>query len=90
MVVLTDGRANPVPVAVAEAEAQGAKAAGTVLFTIGLGADLEEDALRRMASRPEFFYKAPDAEALTEIYRRIAVAVPCPGGSFWGRGADGP
>ena len=90
MVVLTDGRANPVPVAVAEAEAQKAKAAGMVLFTIGLGADLEEDALQRMASRPEYFYKAPDAESLTEIYRRIAVAVPCPGGAFWGRGADGP
>lgn len=55
-----------------------------VLFTIGLGADLEEDALQRMASRPEYFYKAPDAESLTEIYRRIAVAVPCPEGRFGG------
>ena len=86
MVVLTDGRANPVPVAVAEAEAQGAKASGTVLFTIGLGADLEEDALRRMASRPEYYYAAPDAEDLASIYRRIAVTLPCAGALYWGPG----
>lgn len=85
MVVLTDGRANPVPVDMAETEAGAAKAAGVLLFTIGLGADLEEDALRRMASRPEYFYKAPDAEDLAAIYRHIAVTLPCPGGAFWGR-----
>ena len=90
MVVLTDGRANPVPVAVAEAEAQAAKDAGMVLFTIGLGTDLEEDALRRMASRPEFYHAAPDAEALAAIYARIAVAIPCPDDAFWGpRGHPG-
>lgn len=82
MVVLTDGRANPVPVEVAEAEARAAKDAGVLLFTIGLGADLEADALRRMASRPEHFYIAPDAEDLAAIYERIAVTLPCPGGVF--------
>ena len=85
MIVLTDGRANPVPVSVAEAEAQLAKDAGVVLFTIGVGADLDIEALGRMASRPEYSYLAPDAEALAGIYRGIAVAIPCPAGAFWGR-----
>jgi Mg-chelatase subunit ChlD len=85
MIVLTDGRANPVPVSVAEAEARAAKDTGVVLFTIGLGNDLDTEALRGMASRPEYFYVAPDAEALVGIYRSIAVAIPCPSGTFWGR-----
>jgi hypothetical protein len=38
-----------------------------------------------MASRPAFFYNAPDGEALAGIYHGIAVAIPCPVGAFWGR-----
>jgi hypothetical protein len=56
-----------------------------VLFTIGLGNDLDTEALRGMASKPEYFYLAPDAAALAGIYRSIAVAIPCPAGAFWGR-----
>jgi hypothetical protein len=85
MIVLTDGRANPVPVDVAVAEATRTKDAGVTLFTIGLGADLDFAALTAMASRPAFFYSAPDGEALAEIHRGIAVAIPCPVGVFWGR-----
>jgi Mg-chelatase subunit ChlD len=85
MIVLTDGRANPVPVSVAEAEARAAKDAGVVLFTIGLGNDLDTEALLGMASKPDYFYVAPGAEALAGIYRGIAVAIPCPAGAFWGR-----
>jgi hypothetical protein len=85
MIVLTDGRANPVPVSVAEDEARAAKDAGVLLFTVGLGDDLDTDALRRMASRPDYSYVAPDAEALAGIYRGIAVAIPCPADAFWGR-----
>jgi Ca-activated chloride channel family protein len=85
MIVLTDGRANPVPVDVAEAEAQEAKDAGVTIFTVGLGQDLDFMALEAMASRPEFFYNAPDGESLSQIYRGIAVAIPCPSSSFWGQ-----
>jgi hypothetical protein len=85
MIVLTDGRANPVPVSVAEAEARAAKDAGVVIFTIGLGNDLDTEALEGMASKPEYFYVAPDAEALAGMYRSIAVAIPCPAAGFWGR-----
>jgi Ca-activated chloride channel family protein len=85
MIVLTDGRANPVGPEVAEAEAATAKAAGVTVFTIGLGQDLDVEALARMASRMEYFYQAPDAEALAGIYRGIAVSIPCPVDRFWGQ-----
>ena len=85
MIVLTDGRANPVPVSVAENQARQAKDAGIVIFTIGLGGDLDTDALRAIASRPEWYYTAPSADELAAIYRGIAVAIPCPARAYWGQ-----
>lgn len=85
IITLTDGRANPVPVSEAEAQARAAKNDGVELFTIGLGSDLDTESLRRMASRPEYFYLTPDANALAGIYKAIAVAIPCPANAFWGR-----
>ena len=61
-----------------------AKAAGVVIYTIGLGADVEAEALAEIASRPEGYYPAPEAGALAGIYAQIAVALPCPAGAFWG------
>jgi Mg-chelatase subunit ChlD len=84
LVLLTDGRSNPRPASEAIARAGAAKAAGLTVFTIGLGSDVEAGALAAMASRPEWYFPAPDGEALAEIYRQIAVALPCPAGAFWG------
>lgn len=83
-VMQTDGRSNPRPASEAVARAGEAKAAGVTVFTIGLGADIDVEALAAIASRPAWYYGAPDGEALAEIYRAIAVALPCPVGVFWG------
>jgi len=90
LVLLTDGRSNPQPAADAVARAAEAKAAGVTVFTIGLGDDLDVDALVAMASREPgtgrpYYYHAPEAEELAGIYGRIAVDIPCPPGAFWGR-----
>jgi len=77
LVLLTDGRANPVPVDVAVAEAAAAKAAGVTLFTIGLGDDLDAEALAAMASTPAGFLRAPDAEDLAAVYAQVARSIPC-------------
>jgi len=77
LVLLTDGRANPVPVDAAVAEAAAAKAAGVVVFTIGLGEDLDAAALAAMASAPEGFLHAPDAEDLAAAYAEVARSIPC-------------
>lgn len=82
-ILLTDGRNNPEPVGVAVAAADLAKRAGIRIFTIGLGSELDLEALAAMASSPDGFYLAPDGEDLVEIYRQIANIIPCPPKEYW-------
>lgn len=83
LVLLTDGRSNPQPAAEAVAGAAAAKATGIRVYTVGLGADLDEAALREMASGPDAYRHAPSAAELAAIYRAIAVDIPCPTDTFW-------
>jgi Mg-chelatase subunit ChlD len=87
LILLTDGLANPEPASTAVRRAQTAKNDRITVFTIGLGRDdqLNVVELREMASRPEYFYRAPDGEDLLAIYRTIAVEIPCPAPGFWGQ-----
>lgn len=85
VVVLTDGRSNPRPAAEAVERAAAAKVRGVAVFTVGLGDDVDAEALAAMASRPVFAFRTADAEALAGIYRAIAGAIPCPPGTFWGQ-----
>ena len=52
---------------------------------VALGDDLDFGALERIASKPEYYYHAPDAEDLGDIYGAIAVEIPCPAGDYWRR-----
>ncbi len=56
------------------AAAAAAKARGTRVYTIGLGAttDIDAELLKAAASAPDMFYYAPDGEDLAQIYREIA------------------
>ena len=85
LIVLTDGRANPIPVEVAVERADDAKAAGITVFTIGLGEDLEAEALQRIASRAGFFMRAPTPGELERAYAEVARSLPCPPSASWGR-----
>ncbi len=77
LILLTDGRSSPEPVVVAEAAATRAKAEGILIFTIGLGPEVETEALKRMASDPAYYHHAPDAEDLEAVYRELARELPC-------------
>lgn len=85
LIVLTDGRANPVPVDVSVERANDAKAAGVKIFAIGLGEDLEVEALQKIASEPEFYLHAPTTRELEDVYADVARSIPCPASAFWGR-----
>lgn len=84
LVLLTDGRANPVPIDAAVTEAAAAKAAGVTVFTIGLGDDVDSDGLAAMASSPQGFLRAPDGEDLAAAYATVARSIPCPASAWWG------
>jgi hypothetical protein len=85
VILLTDGRSNPRPVDEAVAEAARLKSEGAVIFTIGLGSDLDGAALAEIASTPAFAFRASDGTALEAIYREIAVTLPGPADCYWGR-----
>jgi Mg-chelatase subunit ChlD len=96
MILLTDGLPQMVPTPVPSgtkadtvlAAARRAKAAGVRLYTVGLGqaTDIDARLLTEMASRPDMYYYAPDAEDLAQIYAEIAYTIACPRGRHdWSR-----
>ena len=85
IILLTDGRSNPQPASEAVSEAARLKDLGTAIFTIGLGAELDDAALTAIASRPQFAHHATDGTALEAIYREIAVTLPGPADCYWGQ-----
>lgn len=79
IVLLSDGEASGVrPEAVVQIAEQ-AQEAGSMLITIGLGAEADSDLLRALASRPDWYYHAAEASDLERIYRDIAFSIPCAG-----------
>lgn len=75
MIVLSDGQNNAGRDPLAAAAA--ARAAGTIIFTIGLGSDADANLLRQIASDPGYYYYAPTPDRLAEIYRAIAGRIRC-------------
>lgn len=54
-----------------------AVAPDAVIFTIGLGEDVDVELLRALATGPERFYRSPDAEDLAAIYAAVYGRVGC-------------
>lgn len=82
MIVLSNGKNNAGPDPVIQAANQ-AKQAGTRIFTIGVGADADEDTLIPAASSPDDYYFAPTSGDLADIYAKIAGGVrPSPQGDL--------
>ncbi|RIL10781.1 hypothetical protein DCC79_06935 [bacterium] len=77
LILLTDGAPSGTTPEAVKAAAARAIAAGVLVFTIGLGRDLDEALLREIASRPEWYFAAPDTSDLAAIYARIVYEIPC-------------
>jgi uncharacterized protein YegL len=77
IVLLTDG--EPTGTTPDEVRAAGARAAsaGLLVFTIGLGPDVDHQLMTDVASRDDWYFYAPDSSDLSAIYARIAVSIPC-------------
>lgn len=70
IVLMSDGRPNTGGDPLAAAAA--AKAAGSRIFTIGLGTGVDPDLMRALASTPGDYFYAPDSTQLAGIYQQIA------------------
>ena len=79
IVLLTDGRPSTDDAKVLNA-ARSARDSGINIFTVGLGQDVNPDLLRSLAGDKARYFAAPDAASLQDIYRKLALLVPCPGG----------
>ena len=73
----TDGEPTGTTPDEVRAAAEAAKGDGILLFTIGLGQDVDQDLLRDVATRPEWYFYAPDTSDLAAIYEKIAYEIPC-------------
>lgn len=80
IVLITDGRQiSQVFDNNARAVAAVARAAGIVVFTVGLGSDIDDALLAEIATSSDHYKKAPNTSDLELIYREIAAGIPCPG-----------
>lgn len=82
-VLMTDGRPDQGTVPAILESAGAIKGLGMRLYTVGLGADLDRDLLRQVASGPGYYLEAPSGDDLGALYRSLAVNVGCPGGAMW-------
>lgn len=83
IVLLTDGQPEGGSESATLASAREARRAGIDIFAVGFGDAVNGDFLRQLASRPDAYLHAPDAEALRGVYESIAGQLPCPGGLVW-------
>jgi hypothetical protein len=79
IILVTDGHNTGIGGnAAVRAVAQQIHTAGITLITVGLGSDADEALLREIASSPELYFPAPNADELVDIYKEIARYIPCP------------
>ncbi|MEO8083424.1 MAG: VWA domain-containing protein [Ardenticatenales bacterium] len=85
VILVTDGQQEVQPeLAILAADA--ARQAGTSLFAIGLGGDVDHDFLTRLAGSADHYLLAPTPTDLAALYAQVAVTVRrCAAEGFWGR-----
>lgn len=78
LILLTDGYPNGATDDEVLAEADAAKAAGVIIYTIGLGDNVHTSLMQAVATTPAHYFYAPSTAELTDIYEQIANVVHCP------------
>jgi sugar lactone lactonase YvrE/uncharacterized protein YegL len=77
IILLTDGEPTGATPDDVRQAANRARAAGMLVFTIGLGQAVDQQLMRDVATIPEWYFFAPDTSDLAGIYGQIAYAIPC-------------
>jgi len=74
LIMLTDGTAN-VEEEETEKETTKTKEDGIAIFTVGVGNDVNQDELEKIASKPEYFFFATDFNDLGDILEKLLVTI---------------
>jgi uncharacterized protein YegL len=77
IILMTDGQPTQTTDRAVRESAARARIPGTLIFTIGVGPDVNRELLVDVAGDPGRFYYIDDAEGLANIYERIARIIPC-------------
>lgn len=77
IILLTDGVPYGTTAEAVLAAADRAKAEEIIIYTIGLGSNVDPDLLRQVATDVGKYYFAPKATDLKTIYEQIAIVIPC-------------
>lgn len=77
LVLLTDGEPTGTTKADVLGEALATRNAGILVYTIGLGSDVDHDLLRSCATAENRYYFAPQTGDLAAIYAQVAFRLPC-------------
>ncbi|MFN2114843.1 MAG: VWA domain-containing protein, partial [Anaerolineae bacterium] len=77
LILLTDGEPTGTTEEDVLAAAQRAADADLLVFTIGLGSEVDHELLRLIASEPDWYFHAPDTSDLEAIYDQIVEQIPC-------------
>lgn len=77
VVLLTDGRPSGTSPEAVIAAGEALRSAGTAVYAVGLGRDVDAELLARLASGPSRLILAPRAEDLARIYAELARDLPC-------------
>lgn len=72
VILLTDGNPTGTYANDVRAAAQRLHDAGIQVYTVGLGADVNADLLREIATAPDHYYQSPTPADLVQIYSRLA------------------
>jgi len=70
LIMLTDGTATREADRTQE-EANRTKADGITIFTVGVGAGVDNDELRKVASKPEYFFFANNFNSLNSVLQKL-------------------
>ncbi|MEO8084025.1 MAG: vWA domain-containing protein [Ardenticatenales bacterium] len=83
VIVLTDGLQVDRPELPAQVAGR-LRAAGVLVFAVGLGADVDTAALHELTADPNRVFLSPTIDELRNIYVTIARLIPCPASAYWG------
>ncbi|MEO8083510.1 MAG: VWA domain-containing protein [Ardenticatenales bacterium] len=77
LILLTDGQPQGGTEANTVATARRVRDAGIIVYTVGLGPDVDGGFLIGLAGMPERYLYAPTPVQLLDVYRSIAMSLPC-------------